>query len=358
MYADIYRPKKITEIKHNPEAIARLISLSKISNESHIILRGFPGSGKKILTMLYLQEKFSSEDVFNINHFYMECKIPDKTDIITLQVIYTPYFYYLSLYKYATLDKAVLDVFITNIISYKTISSSHGDRNRNKHRIIIIDKADILSIEAQQSLRRTLETKISSCRFIFISGMSGHLIDAICSRCIIININLPTDRQMFTILKKVVGITSGELSNKGYNKIINYSNGNIKTALQKLQIYNETGLISIKNDINDSITNIITEITKKPLESNKSKNNIEKKATVIRGHINTIIKIWQPDINIINLIFQALIDLEIYYEYMVELSIISSKYDYKMKKGSKDFYYIEAYCLKLLLFFSDVMASF
>jgi DNA polymerase III delta prime subunit len=340
------------------------MSLAKDTNESHILLRGFPGSGKKIMTMLYLQEKFGTDEVFNIKKFYMECKIPGKSEVINLQVMYTPYYYYLILYPHMAYDKAILDYFITNIISYKIITT------KICHRIIIIDKADLLSIEAQQSLRRTLETKINSCRFIFIAGFSGHIIDAIYSRCNIIKILSPTDKQVFMILRQLqlqtqtqmqtqrqrqsqeINPTKNILTNKGYNKIICHASGNIKKALHMLQIYEETGLFAIKNDVVDNINGIVAEIIKNKntagtLKKGKKDNSVQC-ANAIRGYITALLKEWQVDYGIISHIFKELISYDLYHDNIFKLASLTSKYDYKMKQGNKVYYYIECYCLEVL----------
>ena len=346
MLSDLYKPITINDActmynyNYNVETGIKIKALAKKSDESHIIFRGFPGSGKKTLAILYLKEKFATDDVFNIKKFQMECKIPGKPDAIFLQVLYTPYFYYLSLLPHLSYDKAILDIFITNIIGYKIVAADIS------HRIIIINNADLLSFEAQQSLRRTLETKINSCRFIFIVGMTGFLIDAIYSRCILFKIASPTNRQMFSILKAINDKIPISITNKGYNKIINGADGNIKYALQLVQIYNETSIINVKND---NIIKIITEIIgikEKRQETQKGK--LEKRIATIKMHINALMKVWQPDINIISLLFKELISYDIFADKIYELTSITSAYDFKMKHGSKVNYYIEGYCVKLL----------
>lgn len=330
MYSDIYRPTTILDIKNNKDTVERLITLAKKSDESHIILKGYPGTGKKTLALLYLQEKYATTDVFTVKKFVMECKIPGKTDCIDLHIWYNPYFYYFSLISYTANDKAILDIFINNIISYKLLATDRGI----KYRIIIIDKADLLSTDAQQSLRRTLETKIKFCRFIFITGINGHLIAPFYSRCTYLYVNAPIDKQIFSVLHNINKIKGNILTNNGYNKVINEANGNIKRALFVNQIYCETGVIPSKNDINDNVGIIVKCILKRTMLNEG-----------IRANINNILKSWNPDINIILLIFDELVnkmsgDMP---EFFFYASSIASKYDFKLKQGNKMAYYIEGY---------------
>lgn len=308
------------DIKHDSISIKKLSSLIGIDCVPHIIIKGYPGSGKKTAAIAYLTEKYGPAQ---IKKFIMECKIPSKTDAVLLTVLYTPYYYYFNLCSYGASDKAILDSFLANIIYYKLVTHSC------RYRTIIIDKADLLSHEAQQSLRRTLETKINSCRFIFIVGTKGSFIDALCSRCINIYMKSPTNKQLFDILYQI----DSSLSNKKYNKIINAADRDITRGLFLLKCYTKTGVIFTKNDINEGIINI-------------SKMLLEKKHMVdIRKSINSILKLWQPDLNIILLLFKELIKANINIKKLVQLT---SKYDFKLKHGNKTIYYIEGYCTEIL----------
>ncbi len=61
----------------------------------------------------------------------------------------------------------------------------------NKYITIIINNSDNLSNYAQSSLRYIIERYVNNCKFIFICENSDKIIDAIKSRCVIIDMINP-----------------------------------------------------------------------------------------------------------------------------------------------------------------------
>ena len=131
-----------------------------------------------------------------MNTFNMECKVINKTEPLILPILYSPYHFQINLSPYGVYDRVLLEFFFKEIVNYKPF-------NNLPYRIIIIEETDNLTIEAQQSLRRTLETKILNSRFIFIVNNEGFLIEPLYSRCIILPVLSPTKKELFTILKKI-----------------------------------------------------------------------------------------------------------------------------------------------------------
>ena len=338
LFIDKYIPTSFDDIKYSSDSNTKLISLAKIDNFPHIIIKGHKGTGKKTCALLFLREKYGA-DVYNFKSFIMECKIPGKTDPILLNVVYSPYHYQLNLSNYGVYDRAILDIFFLNIISHKIITNVSS-----KYRIIIIEDADLLTLEAQQSLRRTLETKISNCRFIFIVNYEGYLIDPLYSRCILLCINAPTCTDIFKILRPIAKDSELAMTNADYTIIINKSNRNIKNAIHMLQTYKVTGKIKYKNDIYLSIITLVTIITTKVKSP-----DIMAIISDIRFNLNLILKMNVSGSSLINMIHCEFMKKN---NHIYEICKLSSKYDYKIKKGGKAIYHLEGYCIALLTLYS------
>lgn len=56
-------------------------------------------------------------------------------------------------------------------------------------KVIIFDQAEYISLDAQNALRRIIETSNNITRFIFITQNTRAIIDPLLSRCIHLNLN-------------------------------------------------------------------------------------------------------------------------------------------------------------------------
>ena len=329
LFIDKYKPNNFLDINYSKTTNIQLQSLSKINNFPHIILKGFRGCGKKLRALLFLKEKYN-KDVFKLETFNMECKVLNKSEPIVLSVIHSPYHYQINLSSHGVYDRILLEYFLKEITSYKTT---------NIYKIIIIEDTDNLTIEAQQSLRRTLETRISNSRFIFIVNNEGFLIDPLYSRCIVIPVVSPENREMFNVLHMISEAENIEMDNKKYNIIINNSNRNLHKAITILNNYKITGKILNNNDCTEDI-NIICSII---LKFDK----IEK-ITQIREKLNKLLINNLNKTYILKEIFNNILLNNKNKKIIYNIIKLTSKYDVNIKKSGKNIYHLEGYCLNLI----------
>jgi hypothetical protein len=124
-----------------------------------------------------------------------------------------------------------MQAFIDSVVQCEIISSI-------PYRIIIIEDADLLTIEAQESLRKTLETYIQTCRFIFLSNREGHIIDPLYSRCVKIEVSSPTEDEIKGILKHIRATElDSEIPDNIYDQIITGSQRDLSRALRYFEKY-------------------------------------------------------------------------------------------------------------------------
>lgn len=125
------------------------------------------------------------------------------------------------------------------------IFASTSNRNKDIPKLVFLDEADGLSLDAQSSLRNLMETYFNNCRFILTANNSNKIMDPIKSRCMQFNLGSPDKEK---IKKRVLDILS--LEGVVYNtdvveKVINLHYPNIRNILVYLQkIYLETGNIN------------------------------------------------------------------------------------------------------------------
>jgi len=104
-------------------------------------------------------------------------------------------------------------------------------------RIILLDEADNLTGDAQQALRRTMETT-KSCIFILCGNYSDKLIDPIKSRCAEYHFDRISDKQ---ILKRLLFIAKSEGmqitsdSKDGFIELVKQCNGDLRKAINTFE---------------------------------------------------------------------------------------------------------------------------
>lgn len=101
-----------------------------------------------------------------------------------------------------------IDTLRTKIKSYASTVSLTGGR-----KVIILDEADYLTPEAQAAMRGVIEEYSANCTFIFTCNFKSKLIDAIHSRCSVIDFSLKNDekaKMAMQLMKRLEGILTKE----------------------------------------------------------------------------------------------------------------------------------------------------
>lgn len=87
-------------------------------------------------------------------------------------------------------DERGIDTLRTKIRNYASTVSLVGGR-----KVIILDEADYITPEAQAALRGAIEEFSANCTFILTCNFKSRLIEAIHSRCSVIDFALQTDER-------------------------------------------------------------------------------------------------------------------------------------------------------------------
>lgn len=135
-----------------------------------------------------------------------------------------------------------IDVLRTTIRNYASTVSLTGGR-----KVIILDEADYMTADAQAAMRGAIEEFSENCTFIFTCNFKTKLIDAIHSRCSVIDFSLKNGEKakMATqLMKRLEGI----LKNEGVNyekpvlaKIVEKYFPDYRRTLNELQRFSGSG---------------------------------------------------------------------------------------------------------------------
>ena len=112
------------------------------------------------------------------------------------------------------------------------------DRKYAKHKIVLLDEADNMTKKAQQLVNNLMETYHDTTRFAFTCNNSSDIIEAIQSRCIIFRYKRLGKEHMMERLKIICELEKAEYTMKGLEAIIITSQGDMRKAINHLQLTN------------------------------------------------------------------------------------------------------------------------
>lgn len=196
-----YQPKNLNDIYGNKIVIDRFKNILKNKNMKNIIINGPPGIGKtcsiRCLLTSSLKDKYK-DAVLELN---------------------------------GSEDRGINAV-RTNIKSFaqKKVLLEDG-----LYKNIILDEADSITVGSQQALRRIIEKYSNNTRFIFISNDISKIIEAIQSRCTILNMNQLENNDIIKLLVKICTSENIKYAINGLEKISDISEGDMRQAINNLQ---------------------------------------------------------------------------------------------------------------------------
>jgi DNA polymerase III delta prime subunit len=141
-------------------------------------------------------------------------------------------------------DERGIDVLRTKIKNYASTFSFDG-----KRKVIILDEADYITPEAQAALRGSMEEFSSNCSFILTCNFKARLIEAIHSRCSVIDFTLHGDekpKMAAAFMSRITDILTKE--NVEYDKnvlveIVKKYFPDFRRTLNELQRYSANGAL-------------------------------------------------------------------------------------------------------------------
>jgi replication factor C subunit 2/4 len=221
-WVDKYRPKKLEHIIHQDEIKKVLQNTVKTGELPHLLLYGPPGTGKTSIILALGYELFGPQ---LMNERILELNASDERGIDTVRE------------KIITFAK-------------ESINSVDPKYPCPPYKIIVLDEADAITLDAQSALRKVIETSSKITRFCFTCNYIDKIIDPIVSRCVKFRFK-PIDKDSIVErLKFIAHRERIELDDKCYEKIYEISEGDARKAIMILQ--NTKYIFNMKKKINES----------------------------------------------------------------------------------------------------------
>ena len=206
-WVDKYRPHYISSIAHQDEVKKVLFNILKTGNFPNFIFHGPPGTGKTSAILALAHELFGPR---LMNERVLELNASDQRGI-----------------------NVVRDI----IIKFAKESISNPDPNYPcpPYKIIILDEADAITLDAQAALRKVIESASKITRFCFTCNYIEKIIQPIISRCVKFRfkpLSIDVLNERLTAISKFEKII---INSECINRISEISNGDCRKAIMILQ---------------------------------------------------------------------------------------------------------------------------
>lgn len=203
-----YRPKTIKDIILEPGTQKKIINMIENYDTPNMILTGTPGIGKTT-TVQCIASKFYGK---YIKDYVLELNASDDRGI-----------------------KIVQDIIINFCKKKVFINPSDGQRYA-EHKMIILDEADNMTPKAQRLINTLMEKYHKTTRFVFTCNNSHDIIEAIQSNCIIFRYHKLSKLNLIGNLEKICDNEKIMYENDALEEIAVYSQGDMRTAINNLQL--------------------------------------------------------------------------------------------------------------------------
>jgi len=214
-----YRSSKLDEYVGN-ENIKKTISQYLDQNDiQNLIFYGPAGTGKTTLAKLIVQN-------LDCSHLYINAS--DERGIDTIR------------------DK---------------VSSFASAASFSPLKVVILDEADFLTIQAQASLRNVIETYSRTTRFIMTCNFVERIIDPLQSRCQVLKIIPPSKKEVAVHLAKVMATEAISYDVEDIKVIVNQYYPDLRKCLNTIQLSTQDQKLSIDKSVLVS-SNYMTQVLK------------------------------------------------------------------------------------------------
>ena len=214
MWVEKYRPTKLSDVVDQQEIIGSLNSLLKNQSEMpHLLFSGSAGIGKTTVALCISKQILSDR----WRDYTLELNASDERGINMVRE------------------------------RVKRFSRFAGLDTEIPFKIIILDEADEMTSDAQTALRRIIEDTAKFCRFILIANNLSKIINPIQSRCAIFKFTAIPEKMLISHLKSVAKKEKLKVDDEGLKAISDYSEGDLRHAINLMQAVASLGNISESN---------------------------------------------------------------------------------------------------------------
>ena len=304
LWTEKHRPQSFSEIRGQKEIIKRIKSLVEQKNIPHLLFAGPAGTGKTTTALIIAKELFKE----HLQENFLELNASDDRGIDTVRVK------------------------IKDFARTKSIKEI-------PFKIILLDECDSLTKDAQQALRRTMETYSNTCRFILSCNQSSKIMEPIQSRCAVFRFKPLTKEDIDEIIDEIVKNEGLKINKEIYNLLYEVSEGDTRRLQNILQSSATLSNEITEDTIYESISLVKPKEIKNIIELALNKKFIESRNLLL----NTMLNNGLSGLDIIKQIMKEIDGLKISDEKRLYLIDKCGEIEFRITEGADE--YIQFECL-------------
>ena len=193
IWVEKHRPESFEDVKGQENTISKIKAFVKNKTMPHLLFSGPAGVGKTTTSLIIAKKLFEN----NWNYNFLELNASDERGI---------------------------DVIRTKVKDFARTKAI----NNVPFKIIYLDECDALTKEAQQALRRTMETYALTCRFILSCNYVSKIIEPIQSRCTIFKFQPLEKENIFELIDVISKKENLEINEEEKEALFEISNGDAR----------------------------------------------------------------------------------------------------------------------------------
>jgi len=214
------------------------------------------------------------------------------------------------------------------------------------YRLIILDEADALTAEAQQALRRTMETYAAVSRFILICNWSSRIIEPLQSRCAVFRFKPLGEQDQKKYIERIVDSEKIKIDNSAVAAIIYLAEGDLRKISNLLQ-----ACAALKEKITEAVVYDVAAQAKpadvKRMVEAALAGRFEDSRLLLQ---DMLLKQGLSGNDIIKSIHREIHSLSIDEKDKIKLIEKTGEYEYRLSEGSSELIQLEALLAQFLLF--------
>jgi replication factor C small subunit len=199
-WVEKYRPVKLKDVIGHEAVTKRLEAFVKSKNLPHLLFCGPPGSGKTACALAMARELYGEA----MPQCFLELNASDERGIDVVRGKIKDFARTLPL----------------SDVSFK---------------LILLDECDSMTSDAQQALRRTMETFSGNTRFVLSANYSSRIIEPIQSRCAVFRFPRLAENEIREIIERIEKGEGLKLDAKASDAVVYVADGDARKAINVLQ---------------------------------------------------------------------------------------------------------------------------